>query len=48
MKDLLYRTRVVVRTSNIKISRHRVADYVKKKRKEKYSQRSVAHVQHDY
>ena len=35
MKDLLFGTRVVVRTSNIRISRHRVADYVKKKRKKK-------------
>jgi len=29
MKDLLQRTRVVVRTSNMKISRRRLADYVK-------------------
>ena len=29
MKDLLLRVRVVVRTSNIKISRRRLADYVK-------------------
>ena len=30
MKDLLLRARVVVRTSNIKISRRCLADYVKK------------------
>ena len=35
MKDLLFGTRVVVRTSNIRISRHRVADYVKKKKERK-------------
>jgi len=35
MKDLLFGTRIVVRTSNIKISRHRVADYIKKKRTKK-------------
>ena len=29
VKDLLLRTRVVVRTSNMKISRRRLADYVK-------------------
>ena len=29
MKDLLLRARVVVRTSNMKISRGRLADYVK-------------------
>ena len=29
MKDLLLRARVVVRTSNMKISRCRLADYVK-------------------
>ena len=29
MKDLLLRARVVVRTSNMKISRRRLADYVK-------------------
>ena len=49
MKDLLFGTRIVVRTFNIKISRHRVAaDYVKKKKNEKNSRRNVAHVQHDY
>ena len=36
MKDLLFGTRIVVRTFNIKISRHRVAaDYVKKKKEGK-------------
>ena len=30
MKDLLLRARVVVRTSNMKISRRRLADYVKR------------------
>ena len=29
MKDLLLRARDVVRTSNMKITRHRLADYVK-------------------
>jgi len=29
VKDLLLRARVVVRTSNVKISRRRLADYVK-------------------
>jgi len=29
MKDLLLQARVVVRTSNMKISRRRLADYVK-------------------
>ena len=29
MKDLLLRARVVVRTSNMKISRRRLSDYVK-------------------
>ena len=38
MKDLLRRARAVVTTSNMKISRRRLADYVKKLR----------HVQHDY
>ena len=31
MKDLLHRARVVVRTSNMKISRRRLADYTKKR-----------------
>ena len=32
MKDLLLQARVVVTTSNMKISRRRLADYVKKLR----------------
>ena len=44
MKDLLLRVRVVVRTSNMKISRRCLADYVKKFQQTE----SVLHVQHDY
>ena len=42
MKDLLFGTRIVVRTSNIKISRHRVADYVKKKERKKFTKERSA------
>ena len=42
MKDLLLRARDVVRTSNMKITRHRLADNVK------HCIKSVPHVQHDY
>jgi len=37
MKDLLLRARVVVRTSNMKISRRRLADYAKTLHQEKIS-----------
>ena len=43
MEDLLMWARVVVRISKIKISRRRLADYVKK-----IVLRCVLHVQHDY
>ena len=42
-KDLLLRARVVVRISNMKIQRRRLADYVKK-----IAPKGVPHVQHDY
>ena len=44
VKDLLLRARVVVRTSNMKISRGRLADYGDQNMEPK----SVPHVQHDY
>ena len=37
MNDLMLRARVVVRTSNMKISRRRSADYVKKLHQKAYS-----------
>ena len=43
MKDLLLRARVVFRTSKLKISRRRLADYVKK-----IAPKSVPLEQHDY
>ena len=42
-KNLLLRAGVVVLTSNMKISRRRLADYLKK-----CAPKSVPHVQHDY
>ena len=44
MKDSLLRARVVVRTSNMKISRRHLADYVR----QQIAPKSVPHVQHDY
>ena len=44
MKDLLLRARVVVRTSNVKITRRHLADYVKNL----IARKSVPHVQHDF
>ena len=44
MKDSLLRARVVVRTTNMKISRLCLADYVC----QKIAAKSVPHVQHDY
>ena len=44
MKDLLLRARVVVRTSNMKISRRHLADYVRRQ----IAPKGVPHVQHDY
>ena len=44
MKDLLLRAPVVVRTSNVKISRRRSEYYVKLD----IASKSVPHVQHDY
>ena len=41
MKDLLLRTRVVDRTSNMKISRCRLADYVKTLHQEKRATRAA-------
>ena len=43
MEDLLLGVRVAVRTSNMKISRRCLADYVKKN-----AAKSVPHMQHDY
>ena len=43
MKNLLLRAGVVVRVSKMKISRHCLADYVKK-----IAPKSVLHEQHDY
>ena len=42
-KDFLLRARVVVRTSRLKISRRRLADY-----EELLYQKACVHVQHDY
>ena len=46
MKDLLLRACVVVRTSNMKISRRRLADY--STLRQNIATKSVPHGQHDY
>ena len=43
MKDLLLRARVVVKTSDMNISRDRLADYIKK-----IAPKTVPHGEHDY
>ena len=43
MRDFLLRARVAVRSSNMKISRCRLADHIKK-----FTPKSALHVQHDY